>query len=141
MRSLAESLKRIREVLNVDTVAILLLETEGDELVAWAAHGLEEEVELGVRIPVARVLRERLSLRAKPIIIPDVSNADLYNPLLREKGIKSLLGVPLFSKAGRSEFFMSASSSMATSQPKTYGCSNWLPIESPWRLKMRAFIS
>ncbi len=53
----AESLNRVREVLNVDTVAILLLETEGDELIAWAAQGLEEEVELGVRIPVGKGFR------------------------------------------------------------------------------------
>jgi PAS domain S-box-containing protein len=92
---LAESLTRIREVLHVDTVAILLLEREENELVAWAAQGLEEEVELGVRIPVGRGFAGRVVEHAKPIIIPDVENADVFNPLLREKGIKSLLGVPM----------------------------------------------
>lgn len=93
---LSESLKRIQEVLNVDTVAILLLRTEGDELVAWAARGLEEEVELGVRIPVGRGFAGNIIAQGQPIIIDDVSQADVFNPLLREKGIKSLLGVPLF---------------------------------------------
>ena len=93
---LSESLNRIREVLRVDTVAILLLRKEGDELVAWAAQGLEEEVELGVRIPVGKGLAGNVVAHGKPIIIDDVSQADLFNPLLREKGIKSLLGVPLF---------------------------------------------
>ena len=92
---LSESLNRIREVLNVDTVAILLLRQEGDELVAWAAQGLEEEVELGVRIPLGKGFAGKVA-QGKPIIIEDVSQADVYNPLLREKGIKSLLGVPLF---------------------------------------------
>jgi len=92
---LAESLKRIREVLYVDTVAILLLEREENELVAWAAQGLEEEVELGVRIPVGRGFAGNIVAKAKPIIISEVENADLFNPLLREKGIKSLLGVPM----------------------------------------------
>ncbi len=92
---LAESLKRIREVLHVDTVAILLLEREENELVAWAAQGLEEEVELGVRIPVGRGFAGNIVAKAKPIIISEVENADLFNPLLREKGIKSLLGVPM----------------------------------------------
>ncbi|MGI8838581.1 MAG: GAF domain-containing protein [Pyrinomonadaceae bacterium] len=92
---LAESLKRIREVLHVDTVAILLLEREEKELVAWAAQGLEEEVELGVRIPVGRGFAGNIVAKAKPIIISEVENADLFNPLLREKGIKSLLGVPM----------------------------------------------
>ena len=92
---IAESLNRIREVLNVDTVAILLLETEGEEVVAWAAQGLEDEVRLGVRIPVGKGFAGRVVAEARPIIINDVSQADVHNPLIRERGIKSLLGVPL----------------------------------------------
>lgn len=92
---LAESLSRIRQVLNVDTVAILLLEREGDEMVAWAAQGLEEEVEMGVRIPVGVGFAGRVVAEKRPIIIDDTSTADIFNPLLRQKGIKSLLGVPL----------------------------------------------
>jgi PAS domain S-box-containing protein len=92
---LPESLNRIREVLSVDTVAILLLRTEGDELVAWAAQGLEEEVELGLRIPVGVGFAGRIVAQGKPIVIEDVSQSDVFNPLLREKGVKSLLGVPL----------------------------------------------
>jgi PAS domain S-box-containing protein len=93
---LSESLNRIREVFEVDTVAILLLRKEGDELVAWAAQGLEEEVELGIRIPIGQGFAGRIVAQGRPIIIDDISQADVYNPLLREKGIKSLLGVPLF---------------------------------------------
>jgi PAS domain S-box-containing protein len=92
---LAESLSRIRDILNVDTVAILLLETEGDELVAWAAQGLEEEVESGVRIPVGQGFAGKVVADLRPLIIDDIDHADVFNPLLRQKGIKSLLGVPL----------------------------------------------
>lgn len=92
---LAESLKRIREVLEVDTVAILLFETEGDELVAWAAQGLEEEVVMGVRIPAGRGFAGRVFAEKRPIIIEDVEHADIFNPILQNKGIQSLLGVPL----------------------------------------------
>jgi len=97
---ISESLDRIREALGVDTVSILLLETEEDELVAWAAQGLEEEVELGVRIPVGKGFAGRIVAEKRPLIVPDVDVADVYNPLLRKKGIKSLLGVPLLV-AGR----------------------------------------
>ena len=92
---LAELLDRIRDVLKVDTVAILLLESEGDELVAWAAQGLEEEVELGIRIPRGKGFAGRLAETGQPLQIEDTSTADLHNPLLRQKGIRSLLGVPL----------------------------------------------
>ncbi len=90
-----ETLKRIRDVLEVDTVAILLLRTEGDELIAWAAQGLEEEVERGVRIPVGAGFAGRIVAQCAPVVIDDLSQADVFNPLLREKGLSSLLGVPL----------------------------------------------
>jgi GAF domain-containing protein/anti-sigma regulatory factor (Ser/Thr protein kinase) len=90
---LQELLKRIAEVMAVDTVAILLL--EDDELHARAAKGIEEEVEQGVRIPLGRGFAGRIAAERRPIFVPDVDHADILNPLLREKGIRSLLGVPL----------------------------------------------
>ena len=93
-------LLRTREVLGVDTCAVLLLDEETNELVAQAAVGIEEEVERGVRIPVGRGFAGRVAADRRPVILPDVDHADVLNPLLREKGIKSMLGVPLLA-AGR----------------------------------------
>jgi GAF domain-containing protein/anti-sigma regulatory factor (Ser/Thr protein kinase) len=90
---LQELLLRVSDILDVDTVAILLV--QGDELHARAAKGIEEEVEQGVRIPVGRGFAGRIAKERRPIMILDVDHADVLNPILREKGIKSLLGVPL----------------------------------------------
>jgi len=90
---LQELLKRVAEIMSVDTVAILLL--EGTELHARAAKGIEEEVEQGVRLPLGRGFAGRIAAERRPIVIPDVDHADILNPILREKGIRSLLGVPL----------------------------------------------
>ena len=92
---LAVLLPRIREILHADTCATLLLDKERQELVARAAVGIEEEVEQGVRIPVGRGFAGRVAANRKPVILEDVDHADVLNPILREKGIKSLLGVPL----------------------------------------------
>ena len=54
---LDELLTRAKDILGVDTVAILLLDDDARELVARAAKGLEEEVERGVRIPLGGGLR------------------------------------------------------------------------------------
>ncbi len=94
-RLLDEVLVRVRELLDVDTVAILLLDPSGKELVARAAKGIEEEVEQGVRIPVGRGFAGRIAAERAPIVIADVDHADVLNPLLRAAGIRSLLGVPL----------------------------------------------
>ena len=88
-------LVRTRELLDVDTCAILLLDEETNELVARAALGIEEEVEQGVRIPVGRGFAGRIAADKEPVILDDVDHADVMNPILHDKGIKSLLGVPL----------------------------------------------
>jgi len=92
---LGELLVRVRDILEADTCAVLMLDAETDELVARAAVGIEEEVERGVRIPVGQGFAGRVAATRKPVILPDVDHADVMNPILREKGIKSLLGVPL----------------------------------------------
>jgi anti-sigma regulatory factor (Ser/Thr protein kinase) len=48
-----------------------------------------------VRIPLGRGFAGRVAAERRAIAIPDVDRADIYNPILREKGIRSLLGVPL----------------------------------------------
>jgi serine phosphatase RsbU (regulator of sigma subunit)/anti-sigma regulatory factor (Ser/Thr protein kinase) len=92
---LAELLERVSAALNSDTAAILLLEPNGEWLRARAAKGIEEEVEQGVTIPLGRGFAGRIAADRRAIFIPDVDHADIYNPILREKGIQSLLGVPL----------------------------------------------
>ena len=88
-------LDRVRELLGVDTCAILLLDESTDELVACAARGIEEEVEQGVRIPVGGGFAGRVAATRRPVVLDDVDHAHVLNPILRQKGIKSLLGVPL----------------------------------------------
>jgi anti-sigma regulatory factor (Ser/Thr protein kinase)/putative methionine-R-sulfoxide reductase with GAF domain len=88
-------LVQVREALTVDTVAILLYDAATEQLVARAAKGIEEEVEQGVRIPIGRGFAGRIAAERVAIFIADVDHADIMNPILREKGIKSLLGVPL----------------------------------------------
>jgi signal transduction histidine kinase len=88
-------LPRIREILDADTCAVLLLDEDGKDLVARAAVGIEEEVERGIRIPVGKGFAGRIAAERRPVILEDVDHADIVNPILREKRIKSMLGVPL----------------------------------------------
>jgi anti-sigma regulatory factor (Ser/Thr protein kinase) len=92
---LDQLLIRVREITGSDTAAILMLEEDGRVLTARAAKGLEEEVEQGVRIPVGRGFAGRIAAERRPVRIEDVDHADILNPILREKGLKSLLGAPL----------------------------------------------
>jgi phosphoserine phosphatase RsbU/P len=93
---LDELLDRVREALNVDTAAILMLDVHARQLVATAAKGLEEEVRQGFRVSVGRGFAGRVASTRAPIVLDNVTPADVVNPILLDKGIRSLLGVPMF---------------------------------------------
>ena len=89
---LAELLDRVRDAIDVDTVVILLLESD-NTLVAWATKGLELDVK--IRVPMGAGFAGRVAAAKTPIAIDDIQKADLHTPFLKERGVKSLLGVPL----------------------------------------------
>jgi serine phosphatase RsbU (regulator of sigma subunit)/anti-sigma regulatory factor (Ser/Thr protein kinase) len=92
---LDELLTRIREILEVDTAAVLLLDQAKGELVATAAKGLEEEVEQGVRIPYGEGFAGRVAKERTPVVLRRVGPDNVVNQILLNKGIRSMLGVPL----------------------------------------------
>jgi len=94
---LLELLDRIRSVLYADTAAVLLRDGDSDELVARAACGLEEEVRQGVRVPVGTGFAGSIAKRKCPVVLDRVDSTTVANPILWEKGIRTMLGVPLLS--------------------------------------------
>jgi phosphoserine phosphatase RsbU/P len=92
---LAELLDRVREILQVDTAAVLLLDSSSGQLVATVAAGLEEEVAQGVRIPVGRGFAGRIAAERRPVILDHVDHTTVLNPILWAKGIRSMMGVPM----------------------------------------------
>ena len=97
---LNELLARVVGILEADTAAILLLDDDDRTLVARAAKGLEEEVERGVRIPVGQGFAGRIAATRQPVQVENIDTAEIINPILREKGLRSLLGVPLLVEGG-----------------------------------------
>lgn len=95
---LPELLVRLREVLEVDTAAVLLLDQASGELVATAASGLEDEVRQGVRIPIGVGFAGRVAAEGAPVVVDDIDRAHIDSPILRDKGLRSLLGVPLVTE-------------------------------------------
>jgi serine phosphatase RsbU (regulator of sigma subunit) len=90
-------LERVKKVLQADTAAVLLLDEPAGQLVATAASGIEEEVRQGVRIPLGTGFAGRIAASREPVILTTVDHTTVRNPLLVDRGIRSLLGVPLFA--------------------------------------------
>ena len=72
-----------------------LLNDQGTELAVRAAHGLEEEVKLDMRIPFGRGIAGSIAARNSTMVIEDMSQAEVVSPILRAKGLHTLLGTPL----------------------------------------------
>jgi serine phosphatase RsbU (regulator of sigma subunit) len=87
--------ERVKEVLRADTAAVLLLDQSSRQLIATAASGIEEEVRQGVRIPLGTGFAGRVAASREPVILNRVDHTTVRNPLLVDRGIRSLLGVPL----------------------------------------------
>jgi phosphoserine phosphatase RsbU/P len=94
---LNELLERVAVLMGVDTVAVLLLEKSSNVLVARAAWGVEEEVHQGVRVPLGHGFAGRIAATHQAVVLDRVDSTTVANPLLWEKGIRAMLGVPLVS--------------------------------------------
>jgi serine/threonine-protein kinase RsbW len=92
LRDLLSSMSRL---LGVNTVAILLANEAGDELVARAAVGLSEELTLGLGIRAGQGMSGSVLASRRPLVVGDLSAIHVVNPVLRESGLRSVAAVPL----------------------------------------------
>ncbi len=90
---LREVVTRVRDLLAVDTVAVLLV--DGDAVVPRAALGLGSSTRRGLRIPIGTGFAGKIAATGQPVMIDEVGDSDVVNPALREHGIHTLLGVPI----------------------------------------------
>lgn len=93
-----DALSAIAASLHVDAAGVLLASEDGSELIARAASGLVQEVDLGVRIPAGRGFAGRILASAEPLIVNDLENFEVVSPVLRASELKSMVGVPLLSR-------------------------------------------
>jgi acetyltransferase-like isoleucine patch superfamily enzyme/putative methionine-R-sulfoxide reductase with GAF domain len=97
-RLLQTLLECIQNVMKVDTVT-LLLPAEGEkQLAVRATLGLEEEIETGVRIPIGRGFAGNIAAQKQLMMVEDISQIEVVSPVLRQKGLRSMLGMPLVVK-------------------------------------------
>ncbi|MBE1493061.1 serine phosphatase RsbU (regulator of sigma subunit) [Amycolatopsis lexingtonensis] len=94
---ITETLQRLREVLAVDTATVLRYQPSGRQLVAFAAAGIEEEVHQGVRVPVGQGFAGRVALERVPVLLDHIDETTVVNSLLWERGLQSMLGVPMLA--------------------------------------------
>ena len=91
-------LESVRQMMQVDTIAVLLRNEGEKQLAVSATVGLEEEITTGVRIPVGKGFAGNIADRRELVMVEDLSQIEVFSPILRQKGLHSMLGVPLLVK-------------------------------------------
>lgn len=89
---------RVHELFGVDTVTVLFVDASGERLVARASVGLDEEVFQGVRVPIGRGFAGRVARQRTPVLVEHVDASTVVNPILWERGLHALLGVPMVAQ-------------------------------------------
>jgi anti-sigma regulatory factor (Ser/Thr protein kinase)/putative methionine-R-sulfoxide reductase with GAF domain len=93
---LHELLGHVRDLLQTDTAAILLLDEERAVLEVKAERGLYGDADARFTVPVGAGFAGRIVSERRSIVIDDVATGDVLSPILRQR-VKSLLGVPLLA--------------------------------------------
>jgi len=92
-----ELLHGLCSALACDVATIVLMSEDGQRLTVRASHGLAEEE--GFVIPVGAGAVGRIAAEKRSCIIEDLRTAEIESPVLRARGLTSLLGVPLLVEA------------------------------------------
>ncbi|MBC7881422.1 MAG: GAF domain-containing protein [Anaerolineae bacterium] len=87
--------EEICAALDVDTVTLLLPKSNSQDLIVVNTIGLEEEIEQQVRIPFGAGVAGKIAANIQTCIVGNLAEVEVSSPVLRSKGIQSLLGVPL----------------------------------------------
>ncbi|MBV9385106.1 MAG: acyltransferase family protein [Chroococcidiopsidaceae cyanobacterium CP_BM_ER_R8_30] len=93
--SLRKLLEWLREYMSVDTVTLLLPIIDRQNLAVYATLGLEEEIAQQILIPIGKGFAGHIAATQEPMIVDNLNEIEVVSPVLRQKGLRSLVGIPL----------------------------------------------
>src|SRR5688572_13117726 len=79
-----------------DTATLLLLDGTGTVLEPAASAGLGRRWRGAPHVPVGSGFAGRVAASREPVVLNEVNEVSVLNPILREFGVQRLLGVPVF---------------------------------------------
>lgn len=97
VQSLIES---VRDVMSSDTATLLVLDETASVLEPAASAGLGRRWRGATHVPVGSGFAGRVAAQREPVVINEVNEVSVLNPILRDFGIRRLLGVPVFGSDG-----------------------------------------
>jgi phosphoserine phosphatase RsbU/P len=96
MGSIQGLVDKVRTIMDSDTATLLLLDQTGAVLEPAASAGLGRRWRGATHVPVGSGFAGRVAAGREPVVVTDVNEASVLNPILRDFGVRRLLGVPVF---------------------------------------------
>ena len=93
--SIQSLVEDVRTVMGSDTATLLLLDPTGRVLEPAASAGLGRRWRGATHVPVGSGFAGRIAAGREPVLLHEVNEASVLNPILRDFGLKRLLGVPV----------------------------------------------
>ncbi len=90
----------VRALMGTDTATLLLLDDTGAVLEPAASAGLGRRWRGATHVPVGSGFAGRVAAGRQPVMLDEVNEASVLNPILRDFGVRTLLGVPVFGAEG-----------------------------------------
>lgn len=90
-------LVRISSLLEADAATILLMDPSGGELITAVTVGLDEELELDIRVPLGVGFAGRIAQTGQPLVIERADRDSVYSKVLLDHHLTSLAGVPMMA--------------------------------------------
>jgi phosphoserine phosphatase RsbU/P len=98
--SVPRLVENVRDVMRSDTATLLLLDETGTVLEPAASAGLGRRWRGATHVPVGSGFAGRVAATREPIVLNEVNEVSVLNPILRDAGLRRLLGVPVFGPGG-----------------------------------------
>jgi sigma-B regulation protein RsbU (phosphoserine phosphatase) len=98
--SLQGLIENVRVELGSDTATLLLLDETGAVLEPAASAGLGRRWRGATHVRVGSGFAGRVAADRTPVVVDEVNDHSVLNPILRDFGVRRLLGVPVFGSRG-----------------------------------------
>jgi phosphoserine phosphatase RsbU/P len=95
LNSIQGMIGNVRAEMESDTATLLLLDESGSVLEPAASSGLGRRWRGATHVRVGSGFAGRVAAQGRPVVLDHVDERSVVNPILRDAGVRTLLGVPV----------------------------------------------
>jgi len=92
-------IENVRAEMHSDTATLLLLDATGEVLEPAASSGLGRRWRGATHVRLGAGFAGKVAAQRRPVVLDQVDEFSVVNPILRDAGVRRLLGVPVYDGA------------------------------------------